>query len=114
MECGAVEGHAAVEVQSGGKASQEFQASKGASAKVNAQNVSNDFIKKRLGQLKQLTAKKREDLAKKIQEKARAWAIGRAEVEEIDRLNIFQASLLAMQRAVSALMLRPRLVLIDE
>jgi len=42
---------------SGGKASQEFQASKGASAKVNAQNVSNDFIKKRLGQLKQLTAK---------------------------------------------------------
>ncbi len=66
-----------------------------------------------LADSKQLTAKKREDLAKKIQEKARAWAIGRAEVEEIDRLNIFQASLLAMQRAVSALMLRPRLVLID-
>ena len=42
---------------SGGKASQEFQASKGDSARVNAQNVSNDFIKKRVGQLKQLTAK---------------------------------------------------------
>lgn len=42
---------------SGGKAGQEFQASKGDSAKVNAQNVSNEFIKKRVGQLKQLTAK---------------------------------------------------------
>lgn len=66
-----------------------------------------------LADSKQLTSKKREYLAKKIQEKAKAWAIGRAEVEEIDRLNIFQASLLAMQRAVSALTLLPRLVLVD-
>lgn len=66
-----------------------------------------------LADSKQLTAKKRDYLAKKIQEKAKAWAIGRAEVEEIDRLNIFQASLLAMQRAVYALVLLPSLVLVD-
>lgn len=66
-----------------------------------------------LADSKQLTAKKREYLAKKIQEKAKAWAIGRAEVEEIDRLNIFQASLLAMQRAVYALAIIPSLVLVD-
>jgi len=66
-----------------------------------------------LADSKQLTAKKREYLAKKIQERAKAWALGRAEVEEIDRLNIFHASLLAMQRAVSALVLIPSLVLVD-
>jgi ribonuclease HII len=66
-----------------------------------------------LADSKQLTAKRREYLAKKIQEKAKAWAIDRAEVEEIDRLNIFQASLLAMQRAVCALALLPSLVLVD-
>ncbi len=66
-----------------------------------------------LSDSKQLTAKKREYLAKKIQEKAKAWAIGRAEAEEIDSLNIFQASLLAMQRAVCALVIIPSLVLID-
>ncbi len=66
-----------------------------------------------LADSKQLTAKKREYLAKEIQEKAKAWAIGRAEVEEIDCLNIFQASLLAMQRAVCALAVIPSLVLID-
>jgi ribonuclease HII len=66
-----------------------------------------------LADSKQLSAKKREYLAKKIQERAKAWAIGRAEVEEIDRLNIFQASLLAMQRAVCALALIPSLVLVD-
>ena len=65
-----------------------------------------------LADSKQLTAKKREYLAKKIQEKAKAWAVGRAEVEEIDHLNIFQASLLAMQRAVHALTLLPSLVLV--
>ncbi|MFZ2486272.1 MAG: ribonuclease HII [Candidatus Rickettsiella isopodorum] len=66
-----------------------------------------------LADSKQLTAQKREYLAKKIQEEAKAWAVGRAEVEEIDRLNIFQASLLAMQRAVCALALIPSLVLVD-
>ena len=44
--------------------------------------------------------KKREALFIEIQEKALAWCIGRADVEEIDQLNILQATMLAMQRAV--------------
>lgn len=52
---------------------------------------------------KKLSEKKREALVPLIEEHAFAWALGRAEVEEIDQLNILQASLLAMQRAVAAL-----------
>ena len=66
-----------------------------------------------LADSKQLSAAKREYLAEKIQQHAIAWAVGRAEVQEIDQLNIFQASLLAMQRAVSGLTQVPRLVLVD-
>src|SRR5260221_10121108 len=56
---------------------------------------------------KLLTEKKREVLAEKIRDLALAWAIGRAEVFEIDKINILQASLLAMQRAVAALSVQP-------
>ena len=52
---------------------------------------------------KKLSEKRREQLVPLIEEYAYAWALGRAEVEEIDQLNILQASLLAMQRAVAAL-----------
>ena len=45
---------------------------------------------------KKISEKKRERLALEIREKALAWALGRAEVEEIDEINILQASLLAM------------------
>lgn len=62
---------------------------------------------------KQLSAAKRQYLSNEIHQKALAVAIGRAEVNEIDRLNILQASLLAMQRAVAALALAPTLVLVD-
>jgi ribonuclease HII len=62
---------------------------------------------------KRLTPKKRESLALQIQEHALAWAIGRAEVEEIDRYNILQATLMAMKRAVEALGISPQEVLID-
>ena len=62
---------------------------------------------------KKLTEARREALAEAIREQAVAWALGRAEVEEIDSLNILQASLLAMQRAVVALDVRPRQVLVD-
>lgn len=62
---------------------------------------------------KQLTAAARERLAPLIQAQAVAWALGRAEVEEIDQLNIFHASLLAMQRAIAALSVAPSLVLVD-
>jgi ribonuclease HII len=56
---------------------------------------------------KLLTAVRREALAARIRQDARAWAVASATVEEIDRLNILQAALLAMQRAVQALALRP-------
>jgi len=62
---------------------------------------------------KKLTEKKRESLAIEIREKALAWALGRAEVEEIDQINILQASLLAMSRAVAQLSMAPELVLVD-
>jgi ribonuclease HII len=66
-----------------------------------------------LADSKQLSAKKREYLASKIQENAKAWSVGRAEVEEIDRINILQASLLAMQRAILVLVQIPCLILVD-
>lgn len=62
---------------------------------------------------KLLTAAQREALFPLIQERALAWAIGRAEVEEIDQLNIFHAGLLAMQRAVLNLAIQPHHVLVD-
>lgn len=62
---------------------------------------------------KKLSPRRRERLAQQIKEQATAWAIGRAEVEEIDDINILQASLLAMQRAVEALHLAPDYVLVD-
>ena len=66
-----------------------------------------------LADSKALSEKKRQRLAEQIKENALAWAISRAEVEEIDRINILQASLLAMGRAVEALSLRPAEALID-
>jgi ribonuclease HII len=62
---------------------------------------------------KKLSEKKREALFDIIQEKALAWAVGRAEVEEIDRINILQASFIAMQRAVKALPIVPTQVWVD-
>jgi len=62
---------------------------------------------------KLLTAKKRELLVPIIQQQALAWSIARAEVNEIDEINILQASLLAMQRAVESLSLIPELALVD-
>jgi Ribonuclease HII len=66
-----------------------------------------------LADSKKLTALKREQLAREIYAKSLAWAISRAEVEEIDKINILQASLLAMQRCVNLLKLRPARVLVD-
>ena len=66
-----------------------------------------------LADSKKLTEKRREELAEIIKEQALSWALGRAEVEEIDRLNILQASLLAMQRAVAGLQPQAEFALID-
>lgn len=66
-----------------------------------------------LADSKKLTATKRERLFEIIQDQCLAFALGRAEVEEIDSINILQASLLAMQRAVQALAINPEKVLVD-
>jgi ribonuclease HII len=62
---------------------------------------------------KKLSPKKRELLATQIQQQATSWAIASASVEEIDQINILQASLLAMQRAVEKLAIYPDLVKAD-
>lgn len=62
---------------------------------------------------KKLSVRRRETLAEQIRAQALAWSLGRAEAEEIDNINILQASLLAMQRAVAGLSMAPQLVLID-
>ena len=66
-----------------------------------------------LADSKKLSAKRRMALAAEIRAKALSWAVAEASVEEIDRINILQASLLAMRRAVGALTLRPERALID-
>lgn len=66
-----------------------------------------------LNDSKKLSAKRRIELAQEIRDKALAWSIAEANVEEIDRLNILQASLLAMQRAVAGVLPPPCKALID-
>lgn len=66
-----------------------------------------------LNDSKKLTEKKREQLFVEIQEKAKSWSIARASVTEIDSINILQASLLAMTRAVQGLHIQPEHVLVD-
>lgn len=66
-----------------------------------------------LADSKKLTARRREQLAREIRDKALAWSVAEASVEEIDRLNILHASMLAMKRAVEALEPAPALALID-
>ena len=62
---------------------------------------------------KKLTALRREELACEIRERALAWHIAWATVDEIDQLNILQATMLAMRRACEGLALRPQLLQID-
>jgi len=62
---------------------------------------------------KQLSARDRESLAARIKVRALAWSVAFATVEEIDRLNIYWATMLAMQRAVQALGVAPAEVLVD-
>ena len=68
---------------------------------------------KGLADSKKLTALKRDKLYDEIRAKALCVGVGEASVEEIDRLNILQATMLAMQRAVAALRLKPVKVLVD-
>ena len=66
-----------------------------------------------LADSKVLTAERREVLAGRIRERAVAWAVAFASVEEIDAINIFRASLLAMRRAVEALSVAPQEAWVD-
>lgn len=66
-----------------------------------------------LNDSKKLSAAKREKLAAEIKQKAMAWAIASVEPAEIDRINILQASLLAMKQAVESLSLAPDIALVD-
>lgn len=68
---------------------------------------------KGLADSKKLSEKKRLALAEEIKQKALAWSLGRAEPEEIDELNILHATMLAMQRAINTLKIRPHFVLVD-
>ena len=62
---------------------------------------------------KALSPARREQVADVIRHEAVCWALGRASVEEIDQLNILEASMLAMRRAVEGLAIQPTLVLVD-
>lgn len=66
-----------------------------------------------LADSKKLSARRREQLALEIRARALAWSIAEASVEEIDRLNILHATMLAMRRAVEGLALRPDEVIVD-
>ena len=66
-----------------------------------------------LNDSKKLKEAEREALVPLIKTKALAWAIGRVEAEEIDEINILQASFLAMHRALDALKLKPEFLLVD-
>jgi ribonuclease HII len=66
-----------------------------------------------LNDSKKLTEARREKLFDEICEKALSWHIARAEVEEIDELNILHATMLAMQRAVEGLHITPKMAMID-
>ncbi|WJT07633.1 ribonuclease HII [Vibrio harveyi] len=66
-----------------------------------------------LNDSKKLSEKKRMALLPEIKEKALAWSVGRCSPEEIDELNILQATMVAMQRAIAGLEVQPDLALID-
>ena len=72
-----------------------------------------DYTNEALNDSKKLTAHKRYELRRQIEHDALAWAVGIVTPEEIDRINILNASILAMHRALDSLTLRPQAVIID-
>lgn len=72
-----------------------------------------DYKNDSLNDSKQLTAKRRNELREIIQRDAMAWAVGVVTPEEIDKINILNASILAMHRALDSLKVRPEAVIVD-
>lgn len=72
-----------------------------------------DYENELLNDSKQLTAKKRYELREQIQRDAVAWAVGVVSNDEIDEINILNASILAMHRALDQLQVRPEFVIVD-
>lgn len=72
-----------------------------------------DYQNAALNDSKQLTARRREVLREEIERDALAWAVGIVTPEEIDQINILNASILAMHRALDALTLRPEFIIVD-
>lgn len=72
-----------------------------------------DYDNPELNDSKQLTLKKRLQLREQIKNDAVAWAIGIVTPEEIDKINILNASILAMHRALDALKVRPEAIIVD-
>lgn len=72
-----------------------------------------DFSNELLNDSKQLSEKQRYELRPIIEQSAIAWAVGVVTAEEIDRINILKASILAMHRAINALSVKPEYLIID-
>ena len=72
-----------------------------------------DYHNEELNDSKQLTDKRRKQLRKIIEHDAVAWAVGIVTPEEIDKINILNASILAMHRALDQLRIRPEAVIVD-
>ena len=72
-----------------------------------------DYQNEQLNDSKQLTEKKRYQLREIIERDAVAWAVGIVTPEEIDKINILNASILAMHRALDQLMVRPETIIVD-
>lgn len=72
-----------------------------------------DYENAELNDSKKLTARKRNELRRVIERDAVAWAVGIVTPEEIDKINILNASFLAMHRALDALSVRPEAVIVD-
>lgn len=72
-----------------------------------------DYKNEMLNDSKKLTARRRQQLREVIERDAVAWAVGIVEPEEIDRINILNASILAMHRALDKLSVRPEAVIVD-
>lgn len=72
-----------------------------------------DYANEELNDSKQLSAKKRRELRDVIMRDAVAWAVGEVTPDEIDKINILNASILAMHRALDALDTRPEAIIVD-